>query len=94
MVCPKCGSSNITIKDSGVASFGMEAVKGTLQAGYWGFKVVSHVTDNFGNPGKLASFATRGVAGLIKAGAENIKTNVRKCKCQRCGYSWHYFDEY
>lgn len=54
MVCPKCGSSNITIKESGVVSFGMEAVKGTLQVGYWGFKVVSHVTDNFGNPGEIS----------------------------------------
>lgn len=94
MVCPKCGSSNITIKDSDVASLGMEAVKGTLQAGYWGFKVVSRFTENFGNPGKLASLATRGVAGLIKYGAENIKTNVRKCKCHKCGYYWHPLNEY
>lgn len=87
MVCPKCCSSNIMIKDSSVASFGMETVKWTLRVGYWGFKVVSHITDNFGSPRKLASLATRGVAGLIKFGAENIKTNVRKCKYQRCGYS-------
>ena len=37
---------------------------------------MSHITDNFGSPRKLASLATRGVAGLIKFGAENIKTNV------------------
>lgn len=94
MVCPKCGSSNITVKDSGVASLGMEAVKGTLQVGYWGFKVISKVTNNFDHKGsQLASIATRGVAGLIKSGVESIKTNVRKCKCCKCGYNWHVFNE-
>lgn len=79
MVSLKCGSSNIIVKDSGVASLGMESVKDTLQVSYWGFKVISKVTNNFDHKGsQLASIATRGIAGLIKSSVENIEANVRK----------------
>ena len=88
IVCPKCGSSNIIYKDAGIESFGMECVKGVAKAGYWGFKIISHATENFGHPGKIASLASRAVAKAIDSGAEMIPTNVTKCHCNKCGHNW------
>lgn len=70
MICPKCGCDNVKIESVDWASLGMEALKGTLQVGYWAFKITSGITENFGNPGKLASMASKVVAGCIKEGAE------------------------
>lgn len=91
MACPKCGCNNVKVKGAVVESLGMETIKGTLEVGYWGFKVASRVTENFGHPGMLFSAVSRGVAGLIKEGADNVNTDVYKYHCPRCGYSWRSF---
>lgn len=94
-VCPKCSSSNITFKHAQLESFGMETLKGIAKAGYWGFKITSNITENFGHPGKLASLASRAISKAIDNGAEEIPTNVRKYHCNKCGHNWgHEFSKY
>lgn len=72
MVCLKCGSGNITINDANVASRGLEAVKGIVNAGYWGLEIVSGLAKNVYLPGplgvvtKLDGMGSHLVLGLLK----------------------------
>jgi len=94
MICPKCKSHSIKTSYTNIASLGLGAAKGIANAGYWGFKVASKVIpESLGPVGKLGSFGSRIVAGVIKSGADAIPESATKYHCNKCGYTWYKIDK-
>ena len=72
-----------------------EIAKGIDNAGYWGFEVASKVIpESLGPVGKLGSFGSRVIAGLIKSGADAIPAGATKYHCNKCGYTWYEYTKY
>ena len=79
MICPKCGSENVSIA--------MEQVAGKTKKHGVGF------AGHMNNAARATTaFITLGMSNLVwkksKGGEKNVFENRKVCLCQQCGYSW------